>query len=102
MVGSPAWSAPRSLARLSSVSAASITGVLHTLEGDGLVKRRRSRVDRRSFELELTKKGRGIVVEQFRVNNERERLWAEALTRREQDTLARLLRKLLAYHPPEE
>ena len=90
---------PAQLARLSSVSAASISSVLNTLERNGLVARRRSESDGRSVLVELTDRGRDTVRSLTDLNNVREVEWAKALTARERATLTGLLRKLLLHHP---
>ena len=90
---------PAQLARLSSVSAASISSVLNTLERNGLVARRRSESDGRSVLVELTEGGRETVRSLTDLNNAREVEWAKALTARERATLVGLLRKLLLHHP---
>lgn len=91
--------APSQLAHLSSVSAASISGVLGTLERGELVTRRPSADDARSVLVELTPDGRRTVKRLLMDNNAREIAWVQALTARERQTLARLLHKLLMHHP---
>lgn len=91
--------APSQLAHLSSVSAASISGVLGTLERGGLVTRRPSSDDARSVLVELTPRGRRAVKRLLMENNAREVAWVQALSPRERQTLARLLHKLLVHHP---
>jgi DNA-binding MarR family transcriptional regulator len=91
---------PVQLARLSSVSAASISSVLNTLERNNLVTREPSPEDGRSVVVNMTPAGREVVNELLVRNNAREAAWVEALTASEQRTLARLLHKLLVYLPP--
>jgi DNA-binding MarR family transcriptional regulator len=91
--------APQQLAHLSSVSAASVSSVLNTLEGSNLIVRTRSTTDGRSFAVELTDRGREVVTVLCTRNNQREIAWSRGLTAREQRTLVRLLRKLVAFHP---
>jgi DNA-binding MarR family transcriptional regulator len=91
--------APTQIARLSSVSPASISSVLNTLERNGLIRRRRSDSDARSVVVELTDLGRETVTTLCRRNNAREIEWARALTPRERRTLAGLLHKLLEHRP---
>ncbi|WP_327311999.1 MarR family winged helix-turn-helix transcriptional regulator [Streptomyces sp. NBC_01235] len=86
--------APLQLARLTSVSQASVSTVLNTLERKGLVRRSRSDKDGRSVTIELTDYGHEVVGELFARNNAREAEWARALTARERGTLIRLLRKI--------
>jgi DNA-binding MarR family transcriptional regulator len=91
---------PAHLAHLSSVSAASISSVLNTLERNKLVTREPSTEDGRSVVVNLTDKGRAAVDELLVRNNAREVAWVEVLSPKERQTLARLLHKLLVYHPP--
>jgi MarR family transcriptional regulator, organic hydroperoxide resistance regulator len=53
----------RELARRLWVNPATITGIVDTLERDGLVKRRRDEADRRQVWLSLTPRGRSLAVE---------------------------------------
>lgn len=91
--------APSQLAHLSSVSAASISGVLRTLERGELITRQPSADDARSVLVDLTPLGRRTVHKLLMENNTREIAWVQALTPRERHTLARLLHKLLMHHP---
>jgi DNA-binding MarR family transcriptional regulator len=86
---------PRTLARLSAVTRASISSVLNTLERDGLVRRRRASMDRRIVTVDLTPTGRAEVAAAFRDHNARERDWTSALTGAERRELAGLLHRLL-------
>jgi DNA-binding MarR family transcriptional regulator len=54
---------PRELARRLWVNPATITGIVDTLERDGLVRRRRDAADRRQVWLSLTPRGRSLAVE---------------------------------------
>ncbi len=54
---------PREVAHRMWVSPATITGIVDTLERDGLVKRRRDAADRRQVWLSLTPRGRSLAVE---------------------------------------
>jgi DNA-binding MarR family transcriptional regulator len=90
---------PHDLARLASVSRASISSVLNTLERDELVDRSRSSADRRIVTVKLTRRGAELTASVFGAQSERERLWAACLTPREQKTFVDLLHKLLAFHP---
>jgi hypothetical protein len=73
--------------------------VLNTLEDSNLIVRTRSATDGRSFAVELTDWGREVVTALCTRNNQREIAWSRGLTAREQRTLVRLLRKLVAFHP---
>lgn len=91
--------APRELARLSSVSRASISSVLNTLEERGLVVRKRSADDRRSVEVELTERGRAHMVEYWKRHNERERAWAASLDAAQRRALVDALHTLALHGP---
>ena len=54
---------PRELARRLWVNPATITGIIDTLERDGLVERHRDPADRRQVRLSLTPRGRSLAVE---------------------------------------
>jgi DNA-binding MarR family transcriptional regulator len=89
----------RALARLSNVTAASMSGVLHRLEQEGLVRRRRG-VDARSLRVELTPAGLEQVTTEYALHYERERAWAEALSPAELEQLNDFLRRLVLHQPP--
>src|SRR5665213_1449475 len=91
---------PAELARLSSVSPASISSVVNTLERNKLIVRRASTDDGRSVLVELTPRGRKLVSELWMRNNERETAWAQALSPRERAIMTRLLRKILTHRAP--
>jgi DNA-binding MarR family transcriptional regulator len=91
--------APRQLAHLSSVSPASISSVLNTLERNGLVTRSPSDTDGRSILVALTDKGLEVVATLYARNNQREIAWTGALTAAEKRTFVRLVHKLLTHHP---
>jgi len=90
---------PRELAVLFSVSQASISSVLNTLERDGLVNRGKSAQDGRKVVVSLTPLGERTATELFRRQHAREVAWSKALTARERDTFERLLAKLMRYEP---
>jgi MarR family transcriptional regulator, organic hydroperoxide resistance regulator len=54
---------PREIARRCWVNPATMTGIIDTLERDGLVERRRDAADRRQVRLRLTPRGRSLAVE---------------------------------------
>ena len=54
---------PREIARRCWVNPATMTGIIDTLERDGLVERRRDAADRRQVRLSLTPRGRSLAVE---------------------------------------
>ncbi|HKC19324.1 MAG TPA: MarR family transcriptional regulator [Candidatus Dormibacteraeota bacterium] len=85
---------PSEVARLAGVSRASVSGVLNTLERDGLVVRRRSSADRRIITVRLTARGRRATIEAFKKNHEVEKLWLTPLTADETRALIALLHRL--------
>lgn len=85
---------PRDVARLAGVSRASVSGVLNTLERDGLVVRERASADRRIVTVRLTQRGRRATVEAFRLNHDVEKEWLDGLGRGELRTLIGLLHRL--------
>lgn len=91
---------PNELARLSSVSTASMSSLLNTLEKYGLVAREADISDKRKTLVRLTPLGEERVTELARKNSLRESEWAHGLTKTEATILTELLRKLLQHHPP--
>lgn len=87
------------LARLSSVSTASMSSLLQGLDRRGLVRRRPDSEDGRRSIVQLSEAGEEMLAELLHSTNERERLWSKGLTGTERDILVSLLRKLLLYHP---
>ena len=85
----------RSLAAEAGVTAATLTGVMKTLEGRGLLKRRSDREDGRRLVVSLTPRGRRVIDEIMPALNRHEGLVTQALTDDEQDDLARSLRAIL-------
>src|SRR5699024_8128679 len=60
---------PREIARYASVSRASISSVINTLERDGFVDRERTSEDRRLVTVRLTERGRELWGSSFRLHN---------------------------------
>jgi DNA-binding MarR family transcriptional regulator len=85
----------RSLATEAGISAATLTGVMTTLETRGLLRRKSDRSDRRRVVVSLTAKGKRVVDEVMPAFNRHEALVTQALTDDEQDDLARALRTVL-------
>lgn len=85
----------RSLAAEAGVTAATLTGVMKTLETRGLLRRKTDRADGRRVLVSLTAKGRKVVNEIMPSFNRHEVLVTQALTESEQDELARSLRTVL-------
>jgi MarR family transcriptional regulator, 2-MHQ and catechol-resistance regulon repressor len=86
----------RDIARSQSVSKATVTSLVSTLEKRGLVKRRTHKTDRRLVTVELTATGKSLIEWVFPKFNQGESEVAGTLTVEEQDTLTHLLRKLVA------
>jgi MarR family transcriptional regulator, organic hydroperoxide resistance regulator len=85
----------RSLAAEAGVTAATLTGVMKTLETRGLLRRKADRADGRRVTVSLTTKGRRVVNEIMPSFNRHEALVTQALTDAEQEELARSLRVVL-------
>jgi DNA-binding MarR family transcriptional regulator len=81
------------LAQAVSLDRSTMVGVLHVLEGRGLLERRRGE-DRRTNGLWLTAEGRGLVVKLKRRIQQHERRVAARLTPAEREQLIGLLEKL--------
>jgi DNA-binding MarR family transcriptional regulator len=86
----------REIARSQSVSKATITSLLDTLEERGLVRRVVNKSDRRLVIVELTKAGKSQIEWVFPKFNQGETELAAALSEEEQQILAHLLRKVVA------
>lgn len=91
----PRPTTPADLAELSSVSRATITGLLDSLERDGLVRRQPDPADRRQMSVSLTAKGHvfmnDILPDHFQLIN----ALMSPLTEGERKTLVRLLGKIV-------
>jgi DNA-binding MarR family transcriptional regulator len=81
-------------AELSGMSRQAVSALVGTLDRDGLVDKTPDEYDRRAVRLSLTAKGEAAIGAAFLTHNERERMWAEALSAEERETLVRLLGKL--------
>ena len=84
----------RDLARMQVASKPAVVKSLDGLERRRLVRRRRSKTDRRLVDVELTPAGRTLVRKIQRAVHQREHRLTGRLTTTEKRTLARLLRKL--------
>ncbi len=78
------------------VTKGTLTGVVDTLEGRGLVVRRRHDDDRRLVSVGLTAAGHDLITETFPVFNREERAIADLLPAGDQVELVRGLRRLVA------
>ena len=90
---------PNSLARLASVSTASMSSMLNTLERKGTIQRLPDPGDGRRTVVQLTEAGEELVEQLHAENTERERAWSQALSREEAELLDVLLRKMLNHRP---
>jgi MarR family transcriptional repressor of emrRAB len=87
---------PHEVARLTGMSRAAVSNLTGTLVSKDLISREASPDDGRSVLLTLTEEGLAKIRTEFRAQNERESLWANALTEEEQHTLVGLLEKVMA------
>jgi DNA-binding MarR family transcriptional regulator len=85
----------RSLASEAGVTAATLTGVMKTLEARQMLKRRSDRSDGRRVMVSVTAKGRKVVDDIMPKFNRHEALVTQALNDDELDDLARFLRVVL-------
>lgn len=90
---------PNQLARLASVSTASMSSLLNTLERKGMVVRDPDPDDGRRTIVHLTPEGQDLVEDLHGQNIERERAWSQALSREEAQQLDALVAKLLRHRP---
>lgn len=87
------------LARIAGVSTASMTSLLHTLEGKGYVLRKEDPDDARKKIVSLTGAGQELVSALHRENMARELAWSKALTRDQAEQLNQLVSALLEHQP---
>ncbi|MDQ3739171.1 MAG: MarR family transcriptional regulator [Actinomycetota bacterium] len=85
----------RHVASESGITKGTLTGVLTTLEGRGLVSRRRLDSDRRMVMVAATEEAEALMQRVFPAVNEQESEMVSRLDRSERDQLARLLRQVL-------
>ena len=86
---------PAQLADLAGVARATMTGLVDTLERDGLVKREPDPVDRRMMSVNLTQRGRAVLGEVMPEHFQRMAALMGHLSEGERKTLVRLLGKIL-------
>lgn len=86
----------REIARLSGVSRAAVSGVVTTLEKEGLAERKRDHADGRLVSVSATPAGVARLGEAYRAQNAREGELFSALSPVELEQFTMLLRKLLA------
>ena len=82
------------IGRRIQLTSGSITTAVDRMEVRGLVTRSADPEDRRASVVELTAKGRALIVEVFRAHKAAMDLAADALSEGERTTLVRLLKKL--------
>ncbi len=92
---------PRDIARLSGVTRAAVSGVVNTLERDGLVEKTREQADKRLVTVRLTEGGERLLQEAYAAQNSREQEVFAGLSRDELSTLTQLMRRVTAAQRPE-
>ena len=95
--GKPFRLTPSRLSESLLVSSGTLTSRLDRLERKGLIERVPHPSDRRSVEIELTRKGRELVDEAVTRHVESEREMLAPLSERERDALDRVASKLLTH-----
>ncbi|MDI3330157.1 MAG: MarR family transcriptional regulator [Micrococcus sp.] len=90
---------PNLLARIASVSTASMSSLLNTLERKELISREADPEDGRRTIVRLTEAGETLVESLYLQNMDREQAWSLALTHAEAVQLSELLAKLLMHRP---
>ncbi|TIM67601.1 MAG: MarR family transcriptional regulator, partial [Mesorhizobium sp.] len=93
--GSPYALTPTALYEATMVTSGAMTNRLDRLEKSGLIMRGPHPNDRRGVVVQLTEKGLALVDEAVAAHVANEHEILSGLTRTEQDTLARLLEKLI-------
>ncbi|MGY4098760.1 MarR family winged helix-turn-helix transcriptional regulator [Nocardia sp. R16R-3T] len=83
------------IAELSGNSRAAVSALVNTLERDGLVTRERAAHDGRAVQIALTGEGHEAITGAFGQHNKREQVWANTLSKPEQQVLTGLLEKLM-------
>ncbi|WP_404421470.1 MarR family winged helix-turn-helix transcriptional regulator [Nibricoccus sp. IMCC34717] len=86
---------PAELAEMSGVTRATMTGLIDTLERDGLVVRRPDAADRRMMNVAITEKGRETMEKMLPEHFRRIGTLMADLTEEDRATLQRLLSKIL-------
>jgi DNA-binding MarR family transcriptional regulator len=94
IAGNPIPKTPAELAEMSNVTRATITGLVDTMEKDGLVTRRHDSGDRRMMLIHLTPKGHAMLQEILPGHFKQMAAQMAPLSEHERKTLVRLLSKL--------
>lgn len=92
---------PRELASLSGVSRAAVSGVLKTLERDGLVDRTREQVDRRLVTVRVTEAGETLLRETYEDQNRREQQHFASLDAEQLRAFGAIMQQLLTAPLPD-
>jgi DNA-binding MarR family transcriptional regulator len=87
---------PAELADKAGVTRATMTGLVDTLERDGLVRREHDSGDRRMMQVRVTAKGLGVIEGILPTHYKRMAALMEPLAQSERKTLVRLLNKVAA------
>ncbi|WIW50607.1 MarR family transcriptional regulator (plasmid) [Bradyrhizobium sp. 62B] len=85
---------PSSIAALLRLQLPNLTTILHQLEDAGLVKRSRSKIDRRAIEITLTSKGGKLMRDAVRLTAPYNRRMRAPLNETERSTLISLLNRI--------
>src|SRR5262245_1714954 len=93
--GPPYALTPTALYEATMVTSGAITARLDRLEASGLISRAPHPADRRGVVVQLTDKGRALIDEAVTAHVENEHQILVGLTQEEQETLAKLLAKLI-------
>jgi DNA-binding MarR family transcriptional regulator len=91
----PVTHTPAELAERAGVARATMTGLIDTLERDGLVKREADTVDRRMMFVQLTARGQEVLREVLPTHFQRMAALLGPLPEGERKTLVRLLNKVV-------
>ncbi|HWA85688.1 MAG TPA: MarR family transcriptional regulator [Opitutus sp.] len=102
LTGCPQSRTPAELADLSRVTRATMTGLIDTLERDGLVTREPDPKDRRMLSVTLTDKGRALLESILPEHFKRMTALLQPLNQAERRTLAQLLAKVTVPAGPGE
>jgi DNA-binding MarR family transcriptional regulator len=86
---------PAGLADLAGVARATMTGLIDTLERDGLVRREPDPIDRRMMSVRLTPRGREVLHQLLPEHFQRMSALMRPLSESERKTLVRLLNKIV-------
>ena len=101
MEDSPQSRTPAELANMSGVTRATMTGLIDTLERDGLVKREPDPVDRRMMSVRLTGQGHRVLHRVLPGHFRNMARIMSPLSDRERKTLVRLLTKVMQQVDPQ-